>query len=472
MAKAKKSAPTLSEIFSLAQTGEPTAQPAPLFDLSMSRLPAMEAQVQQPQMMAANEGFVGDVAATQDAMGIPQLPSIETTQAAKALAARDPVPENPRRNYFKDAREAQARQEAKNSLTEFKYLSPEMYKRLEDQAKGINPDTGEIDPTSPYQLQEKGIKDTQDLLALYAENTPTPLDLSPAFGFLNMHRQDRGLAPVQYKAPTPYRETFEKVMSAQKGLADQRADMAKMIRDSIRSMRSGQSTETVGNLLAETLASQFGQIALGQPRIGGAGSASDLRIKEKDVRDRINKTMQPLEERYEQLGNMKAAIDSGDYTQLGAMLSIAAKNIGAETGVLTDRDIQRVLPRTIAKDIASLQAYLTNNDGVKLEPSVTAGLRKLVAIAMTNAEKKHRASLQRQMSQYKNSKSYGNVDVDAIAEPAEMALKDIKKWADEFQASNSPKQTMAQKNAPGASGLTPEQRRARIEKLRKELGKQ
>lgn len=97
----------------------------------------------------------------------------------------------------------------------------------------------------------------------------------------------------------------------------------------------------------------------------------------KDVND-INKSMLDVDA---QLGVAEQALASGRIDMLTPVLSILSRQVSGEKGVLTDRDVERTVPTTIATDIASLKAYLTNNRETGYPPEAVQGMQKLIAIA-------------------------------------------------------------------------------------------
>lgn len=93
-----------------------------------------------------------------------------------------------------------------------------------------------------------------------------------------------------------------------------------------------------------------------------------------------------------QFNQLSDAFEQGDYQSVMANLGVFARVISGERGVLTDKDITRVIPRSILQDEAQLKAYFTEDGAAtaKVDPNWTRALKKLISIARKNKTKEYK----------------------------------------------------------------------------------
>lgn len=111
--------------------------------------------------------------------------------------------------------------------------------------------------------------------------------------------------------------------------------------------------------------------------------AQGLKI-EKEFTDRGEKIMKEVNETIGGLDSLEGALRSGNPAQISATMSKAARVISGEVGVLTDKDVGRILPSTLAKDVKSLVTYLTSRTEQNLDPAAFDSLRMLTLKAKKN----------------------------------------------------------------------------------------
>lgn len=276
--------------------------------------------------------------------------------------------------------------------------------------------------TPAIQEQMKGINDIRDLLAMEAQ-APAQLNLAPLAALTDSLTGSKLLAG--YTVPQDRQKRLADYMLK---IQDDRKDLAKTIIDAIGKQKAGTMQEMLyQDFINKKAAEAKDPNALVKPLSPNA-IMSDLRIKEKDVRDSVNKTMEPLETGYNQLLNAKESLDRNDYQSAVGMLSVLAKNVGADSGALSNQDLNRWLPRTFEGDLAKVEAYFTSNPNTEVPPELTRGLKQLIGIAARNMVDRYSKQLDRKVGQYKGSSSYKNVPLSEIVSPAQQMITDLRKY--------------------------------------------
>jgi hypothetical protein len=153
-----------------------------------------------------------------------------------------------------------------------------------------------------------------------------------------------------------------------------------------------------------------------------------LAQKEEKIKADIQKSTDPLSQGYNQLLNAQQALKRGDWQGVSSILSILAKNVGADAGALSVSDLRNFLPETFEGNLAKVDAYLDNPSDAKITGDLTKGLRDLVTIAASNMAKRYSERLQLSKDFYLRGKSYQDVDVNSLFVPAEQYIKDLRSF--------------------------------------------
>jgi hypothetical protein len=254
MAMKMKKQPSLADLFALAQSGatggrEQAANEVPPVDFAISRAPSA----------VENDQYLGALGAVEPQPQYQQPLISPMDPMAIRQAYLDSKNGLPKSAYSKITGKEDENGKASSGSTFNTTYSPEEWQRLQDQAMGItrNPLIGAIvDPENPYQQQLQGTKDAENLLRVRAENTNPQVDLSPLVGLVDTWTGSH--LAQNYKRPAPYSDTFDAVLSAKKGLSDQKAKMAKELVDSIRAMKSGSVTDQFMQAWARSQGLQLG----------------------------------------------------------------------------------------------------------------------------------------------------------------------------------------------------------------------
>jgi hypothetical protein len=153
-----------------------------------------------------------------------------------------------------------------------------------------------------------------------------------------------------------------------------------------------------------------------------------LAQKEEKIKTDIQKSTDPLSQGYTQLLNAQQALKRGDWQGVSSILSILAKNVGADAGALSVSDLRNFLPKTFEGDLAQVDAYLDNPSDAKITGDLTKGLRDLVTVAASNMAKRYSERLQLSKNFYLSGKSYQDVDVNSLFAPSEQYIKDLRSF--------------------------------------------
>lgn len=115
-------------------------------------------------------------------------------------------------------------------------------------------------------------------------------------------------------------------------------------------------------------------------------SAKDARFKEqmqyktgKELQDYLQKdVLKPMNERAESLMAMENAIGQGSFTGLNTALGTYARVVGGQKGVLTDKDIEMMLPANLQMSLAKAASYFSNPGAVKLDKEFMNEMKTLI----------------------------------------------------------------------------------------------
>lgn len=270
--------------------------------------------------------------------------------------------------------------------------------------------------------------------------------LRPLAGLLQYNKTGDVSGLVSAFENVPAQERNKRLLAIQEKVGKAREDYLQKLSEAVKGRKIGTETERYlaeqtrkfQELLQGKQTTETGTSTEGTAKQGSKDPASsevslspnavmaDNRIKETKVMDSINKTMEPLEAGFNQLQNAREALDKNDWQALSGILSILAKNVGADSGALSDRDLNRWLPRTFGGDLARVEAYFTSNPNAPVDPELTRGLKSLVGIAAKNMADRYSKSLERKIGQYKGSSSYKGVNLDDIAGPARSMITELK----------------------------------------------
>lgn len=108
--------------------------------------------------------------------------------------------------------------------------------------------------------------------------------------------------------------------------------------------------------------------------------------KETQLQQDLDKDLfDPINKRSAEFGQIDAALAKGDWATIGATMSQFSRGIAGEKGVLTDKDVERVMPKSFQGDLAKLKSYFANTPTEQMDPAYVKGLQELSILARKNA---------------------------------------------------------------------------------------
>lgn len=173
--------------------------------------------------------------------------------------------------------------------------------------------------------------------------------------------------------------------------------------------------------------------------------------KEDTLRKDLTKVSDELAEDQQKLSTLEINLGSGDYQKVANSLSNFSRSVAGQKGVLTDKDIELVLPKNFQGSLARFSAYFSETPTAQLDPSYMKALVELTQLAKQKTAERY----QQQIGQRR--KAYGaptSVYRDVMAGPGGIMFDELEKAAGGLGASAAP---------PPAT----DPKRARLEELRR-----
>lgn len=240
----------------------------------------------------------------------------------------------------------------------------------------------EVGQEAEAQKQQK-----QQLLQSALEGYRSKIDLTPTAGFLDSLYGTKLAPALQQQAQLGDKEEA-RIMGLQEELANAPTRRA-----------------TEANALARLAdgGDENKQGAIDR-RAGDARVQAFEQTIQKDFNDEL---FTPAEEKKKQFTDVEAALNSGDYKSVTAMLPQIARGLG-QTGVLTDRDVALVFPQTVATKLADVEAYLSGK--ATPPPELKRYMQALIARGRANYAQQFEEQKRRKLELYKNrttSKKFG-----------------------------------------------------------------
>ena len=315
--------------------------------------------------------------------------------------------------------------------------------------------------------ERKGLAGTESLIDKYAKaGVKGEVDLSPLLGLVDSWT---GSNFSKFYQPPENQTAEERALDVAKlktALAKAKGDLVKKEADIIKSY---------GQQLEGDKQDPFSQYMRLQALEQGKENARTRqeRYDEKqrvDAENMISKEVGKIKEQVIDMNNQldiaDTALASGELGKITPVLATLARNLSGEKGVLTDRDINRILTNTLQMDAAKAKAYIASDPKAKLDPRVTSALRELIDLARTKNSAALKAKLKGRAELYNKRQTKAWKDVMGEGDFGQEALKDaealFKSTAD---TGGGPVPT-----GPSASGWTDEKER-RYQELKQKLGR-
>lgn len=245
--------------------------------------------------------------------------------------------------------------------------------------------------------QESGIEKLQQAL-IDAKSAPKSVDWKPFAAWLDAGVKGQHLAEAVPAHETPQARA-EKIARIENLIQEARKDTTKNAIDAVK-------TQLVRQQLADVRRQNFME-------------GQSLR-KEDTLRKDIYSITAPLEETNQMFSTMDENLGKGDYVSVMNSLSNFSRSVSGEKGVLTDRDIERVMPPTFIRDVSKITAYFGSPD-VRQDPSLLSKMKGLIETAKRKLAEKAMQNLKAKRGVYQNPKS----QYYDIAAPGSGAVGDV-----------------------------------------------
>ena len=266
------------------------------------------------------------------------------------------------------------------------------------------------------QKLSQGVKGLEGLRDQYLQHAPVQADLSPLMGLADFVAQGKGNALRSYKRPDDYNDLVGKLaglMQQEQGAAYNQANLAM----NQVPLKAGDDTASVKAGMDEDRSQGF---AIPRPASNLGGQIVSA---ERWYTDKTQKNLQDFAVAQDQLAALQSALDRGDIGSITRAMGLAARLLSGEKGVVTDRDIGRVLPKTIGMDFNALEGYLTNNPSVLMNPMTLIGIKEEVAAAKERLLKRYGANQQTFDDTLRGSPTLGGIP-DRMGGAARARLND------------------------------------------------
>lgn len=270
------------------------------------------------------------------------------------------------------------------------------------------------------QKLSSGVKNLEGLREQFLQHAPVQADLSPLMGLADFVAQGKGNALRSYKRPDDYNDLVSKLaglMGSEQGAAYNQANLA-----------MNQVPLKAGDDSASTKAgvSQDRDQGYQVPRPASMGMMSPgaMLNAEKWYTDKTQKNLQEFATYRDQLDALESALGRGDIGSITRAMGLAARLLSGEKGVITDKDIGRVLPKTIGQDASALESYITNNPSVLMNPMTLIGIKEEVQAAKERLFKRYNLNQQTFDDTLRGSPTMGGIP-DRMGGPARERLKDV-----------------------------------------------
>lgn len=168
------------------------------------------------------------------------------------------------------------------------------------------------------------------------------------------------------------------------------------------------------------------------------------RRKEDVIRKDIQKISDEVAAQEEKLGQIQEAFATNDLQRVSSMLANFSRVVAGEKGVLTDNDIGRLVPDSIAKTITEKIAWLSKIPTGPLPEGYTQRLLDAVNTAREKIAEKHSTQLKRRWDDYTTGQYK---DVAEIFKPA---FESINKQIESFKPAKSSQPSKSSQQAPTA----------------------
>lgn len=267
------------------------------------------------------------------------------------------------------------------------------------------------------QKLSQGVKGLEGLRDQYLQHAPVQADLSPLMGLADFVANGKGNALRSYKRPDDYNDLVAKLAGLMQQEQSAAYNQANLAMNQVP-FKSGEDTASVKAGVDQERGQGY-QVPKPSMPFGGP----QIVAAERWYTDKTQKNLQDFSVARDQLDALQSALDRGDIGSITRAMGLAARLLSGEKGVVTDRDIGRVLPKTIGMDFNALEGYLTNNPSVLMNPMTLVGIKEEVAAAKDRLLKRYAINQQTFDDTLRGSPTLGGIP-DRMGGAARARLND------------------------------------------------
>lgn len=133
---------------------------------------------------------------------------------------------------------------------------------------------------------------------------------------------------------------------------------------------------------------------------------SQLRHKEDRMMKDLNKDLEDIAEVEKQWSTLSSALASGDSQKINNALAVYARSISGERGVLTDRDIVRVMPSNLYMDLARMSSYFSTTPSAEVPPEMTKKMVEMIQQAQQIVGQVYKDRINQKRQMYSSALTY------------------------------------------------------------------
>lgn len=229
--------------------------------------------------------------------------------------------------------------------------------------------------------QKQSLADLQNSLNDYL-SAPSQVDLSALMALSD--QWTGGKMAQNYKAPQDIEDRFKYGLQIQDLIAKRKNDMAQGEIDLLEKLQRHKD-------------GRQDRFELGQIRKNDERIDSFLKGIEKEAANEA-KTFNVMDQ----------AFRSGSYSQIISSLANYARAVSGEKGVLTDQDIQRIMPKNYQGGVAKFLSYFNEIPTSELPANFTSELQSLLNKAKTETSRKYKSQLSSEKSRLAKMSTFSN----------------------------------------------------------------
>lgn len=258
-------------------------------------------------------------------------------------------------------------------------------------ADSMKPDPRQAELESELRKTFEGAQANQqseiNRLKALQKDLSQPSEQKDLYPFLNWVDSVAGTNLAQgYQRPKSKEEAMQQDAVLQKEIVKLQGDMTGDQLNFIKSQMQKRADKHQADLLFKLKQSEMTQ---------GRHQDRLLQKESTEISKKMEKLNKEATEEQRVINNLEGMITPDpvtgmvDFQSLQIALSNFARIIGGERGVLTDRDVARIVPANIAQDTAKIKAYFSNIPTADITPEFVSGLKKAIARARENAKAKY-----------------------------------------------------------------------------------